>query len=440
MPTDSIQNHHGDVSSKTFSTETVLPLRESKNEAIAALLVKWRWYGTFIMALNTVESREIPIAACGWNPKNGQGTMYFNPDNFPKFDLKTRIFALAHEITHWTNLHCHAPLHSMLVNIAMDMSVNSMLALMGIEPTHPEEFITVRGVYDKYKEIEPDLECPPENKSWEFYFNWLLDRKEPLKEKLKEIMNQLTKGQQDGVNEGVHPDLQDMADDHSSSLGELSAADKELVAQYIKNQVEQTSKVAKPPGELAGMLEGLIEACKPKVNWRRYLKNFVGFSGTVDVSTTRSRMNKYGGVPKVVLRPKANIAIFQDTSGSVTERELGKFWGAVEEIEKTLNLETWIGQVDVDVHAFDRFKKSRDFKYSVKGRGGTDMRNIFEYLNKRPEITIKTIVVCTDGDTPFPRPEQLRGRRVLWVMTNKRNAENIPPGIGQAIWLDVNQE
>lgn len=445
MTSASTQNHYGKIENKTFSTEKSLSCKDSKNEALAALLVKWPWYGQFSMALSVVETEQVPVAACGWNPGTGQGTLYFHPENFPKFDLKTRLWAIAHEITHWTNLHCKEAKGGMLVNVAMDMAVNSLLSKMGLDPTHPDEFITVENVYKKYLEIEPGLSRPENCMSWEYYYNWLLDRKDNLKEKINNGYFKPSNGDEEGdenhqpEQSELHPDLEDLVDKHEK-FGNLTETEKELIAQYVKNHVENTSKNAAPPGELKGMIEDLIKACKPKVNWRRYLKNFIGYSGSVDISTTRTRQNKYGGFPKVVLRPRSEIAIFQDTSGSVTNQELSMFWGAVEDIHKTFGVDIHVGQVDTEVSSFEKFKKTSHTGYTIKGRGGTDMREIFRYLNNRPEITANTIVVLTDGDTPYPKPEDLKGRRVLWVITHERNAKSIPQGIGQAIWMDTTQK
>jgi predicted metal-dependent peptidase len=439
------QNHHGDIKGKTVSEKT-MACSDAREEAITAMLINWPWYGHFSMGMSTIETEEVPIAACGWDPKTGQGTLYFNPTNFGKFDLKTRIFAIVHEITHWINLHCHSTYRGKLVNIAMDMAVNSMLASFrpSLTPTNPEEFITVNGVWHQYAMLEPNLKCPPEKQSWEWYYNWLLDRKKNIQSKLEQLLDQLGLSQGDGgdgdnLAEGVAPGLGDKVTDHSN-WDNMTEAEKDLVKQYVNSAAERSSQCARPPGELAGTLEGLIESCKPKVNWEKYLKNFIGTCGNVDVEVTRSRHNKYGEPGKVTLLPTGECIVAQDTSGSVPNEELAQFWGAVEDISKRLSVQTYVMQVDAKVHSFEKFKhRPNKTGYEVKGRGGTDMVEIFRYLNDHPEIKSKTLVVLTDGWTPYPEPKDLRGRKVLWVITAKDMVAKVPPGIGTAIWLDVKQ-
>lgn len=442
-------NHHGALKNKTMDKVSTMSCQEARNEAVTGMLVRWPWYGHFSMGLGVVETMQVPIAACGWDPKTGQGNLFFHPDNFPKFDLKTRIWAIVHEITHWINLHCHSSYRGPLVNIAMDMAVNSMLATLEpapLLPTHPEEFITIDGVWHKYAALEPGLKRPPDAQAWEWYYNWLLDRKKNIQNKLQQLLKQLGLQQGDGgdgdlLAEGVAPGLGDQLTDHSQ-WDQFTEAEKELVKQYVNARAEQTSSTVRPPGQIAGALEGLVQACKPKVDWRRFLKNFVGMSGSLDVGTTRSRYNKYGGTPKVTLMPRSCILVAQDTSGSVPDEELSQFWGAIEDIKKTLGIDLWVMQVDYDVHSCEKFKEKPKGKggYTVKGRGGTRMPAIYDYLNEHPEIKVDGVIVMTDGWTDFPTPKQMRGRRSLWVITAKEMVSKVPDHCGSRVWLDVKQK
>lgn len=441
-------NHHGNLESKTMATIAPMSCQDARNEAVAAMLVRWPWYGHFSMGLGVIETNAVPIAACGWDPKTGQGNLYFHPQNFPKFDLKTRVWAIVHEITHWINLHCHTNYRGKLVNIAMDMAVNSLLATqqpVPVLPTHPEEFITIDGVWHSYAALEPGLKRPPDAASWEWYFNWLLDRKKNIQNKLEELLKKLglelgDGGDGDNLSEGVAPGLGDKVTDHSA-WDDMTEAEKEIVKQFVNNRAEQASQNARPPGNIAGSLEGLVAACKPKIDWKRYIKNIMGSAGDVDVDFTRSRMNKYGEPGRVTLMPKGEVVVAQDTSGSITDKELGLFWGAVEEIVQRLHVQTYVMQVDAKVQSFEKFKNRPQTSYEVKGRGGTHMPEIFDYLNEHPEVSAKVVVVCTDGYTDYPTSSQVKGRKVLWVITNQNMVDNFPhdTGIGKAIWLNPDQ-
>lgn len=463
-PVGTPQNHYGDLKGKTMDKVASMSCQVARDEAVSAMLIRWPWYGHFSMNLGIVETKQIPIAACGWEPNTGRGNLFFHPDNFPRFDLKTRVFAIVHELTHWINLHCQTHYRGQLVNIAMDMAVNSLLASLTpvpLTPTHPEEFITVPGVWHSYAQLEPGLKQPPECQSWEWYYNWLLDRKKNIQNKLEQLCQKLglpmpgsgqvgadgqpTQGQQDADNlaEGVAPGLGDKLTNHDM-WNDLTEAEKDLVKQYVAAAAEQASSNARPPGQIAGHLNGLIEACKPKADWRRYIKNVMGMSGDVEVEFTRAKLNKYNEIGRITLLPTGEVVVAQDTSGSVPDDELALFWGAVEDISKRLNVTTYVMQVDYDVHSFEKFKQRPKGKggYDVKGREGTRMPAIFDYLNEHPEIKARTVVVCTDGWTDFPTVKQVRGRTVLWVITHKEMYQKFPhnTGIGTAVWLDPQQK
>lgn len=435
---------HETLKNKTFSDVPLLSFLDSRAESVQALQVKWPWYGLFSMSLGVVETRAIPIAACSWSPKTGQGQLHFNPDNFPKFDLKTRAFAIAHEITHWTHRHVFSHHRGPLVNIAMDMEINSRLAVMGLIPTHPEEFITVSGVWHKYVQLEPNLKEPPEEMAWEWYWNWLLDRKKNIESKLDELLAKLglSKGDQgegDLLGEGVAPGLDQQITDHSQ-WEEMTESEKDLVKQFIGNQIEKTSQTVKPPGSIAGGLEEFLKALKPKIDWRKFIKNWAGQCGSIDIATTRSRQNKYGSFPRVVMMPRASIAIIQDTSGSVPSEELAQFWGEIESMKNKLGLEIYVLQVDAAVQSCEKFIARPNIGYKAKGRGGTDMRVGYKYIQEHLRNKVSGIICMTDGYTPFPSPKDLGGKHNLWVVTQKDMVDQVPKGIGPTIYLDIDQK
>jgi predicted metal-dependent peptidase len=81
-----------------------------------------------------------------------------------------------------------------------------------------------------------------------------------------------------------------------------------------------------------------------------------------------------------------------------------------------------------------RFKKAKDAKYKTEGGGGTDMRLIFDYLNKYYPDYFDGVIVLTDMYTPFPTKQQVNGRKVLWANCSGEDfTKRIPNGIGKVI-------
>lgn len=447
-PTNTPSRHKGEkLANKHLIENPTQTCSEAYIEAVMGMLAEYHWFGQFSAGMCRQETREVPIAACSWDPNTGIGTLHFNPENFQKFDLHTRIFAICHEIVHWTNLHVRSSYMGPLCNIAADMAVNSLLAKTGIKPTHPNDFITIENVWHAYAQFESGLKCPPEERAMEWYLNWLLDRRSNIQKKIKQLCQQLGlpmpgQGNQDAddLQDGIAPDLRDKLTDHEA-WKEMSEEEKDLVTQYVAAQAERSSMVASPPGTMAGSLEMLIKATKPKTNWRNRLRNWTGQCGALDLKTTRSRPNKYGQPPRIVLMPTMNLEVWHDTSGSIPQNQSALFWAELESIVKTMGIELYVGQIDTVVHGFEKFKVRPQHDYSRKGCGGTDMAQIFRWRNdfKNPvNHRIKTdgLIVFTDGYTPWPTPAEIRGRRVLWVITDESMAKNLPAGIGTALYLD----
>jgi predicted metal-dependent peptidase len=194
---------------------------------------------------------------------------------------------------------------------------------------------------------------------------------------------------------------------------------------------------AGPPGNIAGQCAALLKALKPQENWENQVKKFFGMTGGLILSTSMWRKNKYGGTPKVMLRPTKRIVIFIDSSGSVYDHWISRFLGVVEEISKFA--EVYLMWIDCKVQSFDKFEKApRSAEgYQVKGRGGTSMRAGFRYLTEI-KFQYDAAIVCSDLEfyDGYPTREELGNHKVLWVGIKGTPASHpVPPEAGAAIYI-----
>lgn len=204
----------------------------------------------------------------------------------------------------------------------------------------------------------------------------------------------------------------------SAGVGEVEAEVARLgTAQAIKNQA------ALRPGSVpGGMLDMADQIMKPtpipwqqilSANVRRYVAFKRGRSNYSykrvnrrlhNVQLTRPDGSRLGKVmfPGTV-SPKVRIAYIRDTSGSMSNDQLGQVNAEVEGIASKCGIrgdELLVMDADTKVHTVKGYK-GRASTVQVTGRGGTAMDAAIEWVweqKHRPAV----IVVATDGETAWP--------------------------------------
>jgi predicted metal-dependent peptidase len=154
--------------------------------------------------------------------------------------------------------------------------------------------------------------------------------------------------------------------------------------------------------------EGVAE---PLQDWRTLLgaalRARIGAAGGAGDHTYRRpgrRTPSLGG--KVVLpslrRPPPQVAVVVDTSGSVSDQDLGSALSEVAGISRAVGVQgnrIAVYSCDAAVHTVQRVCKAEEI--TLTGGGGTDLRKGIDRAAAaapRPDV----IVVLTDGDTPWP--------------------------------------
>lgn len=197
------------------------------------------------------------------------------------------------------------------------------------------------------------------------------------------------------------------------------AEDFEVVA-AVQNVAEA---ILKDKGADAGRLSRwAVEVTAPSViPWQTviggYLRRavrrtprgtFKTFSRASRRQSVRVRMPDGSKGRKIILpgtfRPDPTIVVIRDTSGSVSDQELGEVGREVREIAQRCGVhEDRVFVMDVDAAVYRaRALSEKDVLRSASGGGGTDMRlglaAIPEMFEKEPEL----VIVATDGGTNWP--------------------------------------
>lgn len=371
------------------------------------------YYSRVIARMARKQDSSIPYMAVGVN-KVGW-TLYYNPEGIAKMTFDQLCYVMKHEILHVILKH-HARAQagisdkvviSTLDNVAMDLSVNSMLGDdMGLGGVHPG-----KGQFANL----------PGGKSYEWYY----------KELYKDGKG---KGQGKGdpfgpigqPGDAQGPDGPLTWEQHKRKM----EADKVTEAQ-VNSVLGQAWKETKAKGDMPAELEKVLEeVLKPRYNWKAELRKWAGEYYVTGQQLSRKKMNRrlpiFGIIPGYVNKYCAKICVALDTSGSMGEKAMRMLMGEV----KSMGIPLIFVQCDAEIHDPKEVSPYRKWEFKVKGGGGTAFEPVFEYAKKQ---NCNGVIYLTDmyGSFPDPAPNM----RTLWVSISK---DQVAP-FGKTIYLPVDE-
>lgn len=186
------------------------------------------------------------------------------------------------------------------------------------------------------------------------------------------------------------------------------------------------ARAGNSPGSGCSEIEA---AAEEQVSWRDVLARFM--REPIDRSWSLGRPNRkhlwrglYLPGPMDVDGGRFVVAI--DTSGSMSDGELGLVLTEIDAIRRNCACELTVLQFDAGLHAtaeFSSWSEEDECVGSTKvmrvhGRGGTDLRLPFAWVAEERERgrPVSALIICTDGDGPLPDhpPEEYP---VLFLLT-----------------------
>lgn len=389
------------------------------------LLLKEPFYAHILGGTVRVISAEIDTAAVGI--RNKLIVLLINETFFLKTLTTTssRVAVLKHETLHLVFRHLFRepkPDHQ-LMNIAADIVVNQYIGSWDL----PESAVTLKTF--------PDLNLPA-GESMEYYYKRL---EELLKQAGQDPSNSGNtgkggsdasanqKGGKNPDNKGKSPTSAEILrkllggkwhsdhslwaskDDPESGHLEHSLSGK-LVETAARTPIKSYGNL---PADVQRQIDLAREALKPKINWKRQIRQFAGTSGRSRVYHTMKRVSKrYGTRPGIRIIRNRKLAVVVDTSGSISEDVLNLFFSEISHIHKS-GAEVVIIECDAAVHQVLPYRRNR--KFDVKGGGGTNYDPAFQYLRDNRNKQFDGCIYLTDGYAP--KPEVKPPCRLLYVLT-----------------------
>lgn len=239
---------------------------------------------------------------------------------------------------------------------------------------------------------------------------------------------------------------EEKAKELSNGLEGQSAADQRTVRRSTAEAI--AAAAAKAGGKGIGNIPaGLrvwatLQLQKPVVPWPRILASLVrsaiaSRSGADDYTRARvsRRSTAHMGLLPILpaLRsPKPEVAVVLDFSRSMLGKPVQRAVSEAVGIVEALGLPVRMYAVDTVVHADKIVQSRKDVEMLNRGGGGTDMVVGIQAADRpkrgsRPDV----IVLVTDGETPWPTPQQMpRAKLVVAVIGNR---QSVPPHIQRVV-------
>ena len=345
------------------------------DKAKTQLVIHHPFFAAVLMSLPLKAEPSIPTAAT-----NGVEILY-NPDFIESLTIPQAMFVLAHEVMHVTMLHPwrRESREPEKWNIAIDHATNLILEEAGFES-----------------------------------FDWVYHDKQYKEMPSEQIYNLLPDNPQQGQGQGK------LVDDHMDAPGdEAEKAQSEARAQTI---ITQAAKVAQMAGNLPNSLKKLIdEVLMPRVNWREELRRYMTQVLKTDQSWQRGQRRFLARglyLPTLYAEGMGELVVGVDTSGSVWD-QLPEFLAEVSAIASECKPEKiHVVYCDSKINRHDEFEAGDMIVPEMCGGGGTDMREIFDYIQVKG-INPQVVVVCTDLETPFPDEPDYP---VIWAAVGREAA------------------
>lgn len=372
------------------------------NKLTKKLMINDAFWGMFLSGIPKSEDNTIPTICVSLNKATFDYSIKFNSEWWNQWSDEIKYSLLLHEGSHLAYLHMlmsDIMPNGRMANIAMDAEINQR-----IKTALPKDGIFIDELRQKY----PQLDWKPLAGAKHYY-----DELNKLPEEEKDKL---------GISDNAkHIWVIIDANGESVDSNTLTEGEKNAVRIQIESTIEQIAEEVQKsqghiPADISQMIKGFVKP-KPKFNYKKYIKNYIGNSTKYIIGTSRLRENaRFPDSPKTVLKPLNRILVLVDESGSVSENELLDFMNEIHHLSK---------KNDICIRPFDT-EVMKEVKYAGKGTfkrtncGGTSFTAAVDFYNQNKEYT--SCLIFTDGHAEVP-PKCFK--RLLWVISSNGSIESI---------------
>ncbi len=226
----------------------------------------------------------------------------------------------------------------------------------------------------------------------------------------------------------------DGEDDLVPSGGEaIKKEELERIKREVASSVDEYSKKGGfVPGNLRRFASNQLK--EDPIDWRKQLAKYVRHHITVSSGMLNQTYNKISRrqhlVPNIILpsyiayTPKIGVLI--DTSGSMSEKELGSGLFQIKNLLRTFNSDVWLCVVDATIHSLGKVKRIKDIEAKLVGGGGTVFT---EAIPRMDELKCSCIIGISDCEASYPEKCETP---FVWVTHNK----HANPPFGKVVLIE----
>lgn len=367
------------------------------DEIFAAVMIRIRTiqplYGSIYSMLPKVELDSSICDTMGVSSKQ----IVYNREFIQSRSIEELVFINLHEVTHYALLH---PFRLQgrdrdIFNIACDLYVNALLIkVLGLEigKTKTIGNVSIKVPADALYSNDIDVD----NDSVEDIYDRLIKYS---KEKVGDAgtNGNLPKGLKGlkGLNGKYTKDLD------YANIGDV-ATDIDKAKSIITEAITKEKLAGRGDGGLVRVIEKVM--CE-KVHWEKLVSKFLIDETQKETSyrTTDYRMNYQEAIfpgHKSWDKSKLDkVKICIDTSGSISDMELGVFADAIMQLLKRYKVGAELIYWDTECQSSGMVTDKSTFeKVEIKGCGGTSPVCLFEYFNsKKCRVKPSLVLILTDG-------------------------------------------
>ncbi|HEU0186297.1 MAG TPA: VWA-like domain-containing protein [Gallionellaceae bacterium] len=366
-------------------------------------------------------------------------SLYYNPDYIDALSLEQTQFVLAHEALHCALSHFARRQHrvKMRWDIACDHAINPLLVKDGLPPPPG---VLVLDCYEGMtaEEIYPYID---ENNSDEPMDKHVYDEQDtdPKSSGTQQGDEKRDGGQGDSPGDeqkNSGGDGQPQPGNGSQGAPQpqpLTASEQESLAEQWRQRLAGAAQQAQQAGKMSAAMARIIgEFLQPKLPWRVLLARYMSQVARDDYSYMRPSRREGEMIMPSLRSSQTSIVVALDTSGSISDQELGEFMAEINAIKAQLRAGITLVACDTALASdgpwtfepWDEFKLPKDFQ----GGGGTDFRPVFEWI-RRQGMSPDLLLYFTDAKGDFPAAEP--PFPVIWLIKGK-----MPVPWGQRIQLN----
>lgn len=363
---------------------------ELLGKAVTELLRKEPFFAHVLQQLRRRIDQETPTAAVAL--VRGDIELRVNPEFFASLNARERVAVLKHEVLHVVLKHLARNDYPDATrwNIACDLVINE----------HVEPWPLPDGAL-RFAAF-PDLVVPEDPTADQVYR--ALDDHPALSKAMSE----------QGAPLGGHSDHSGWASDggdDQETAADVSAASVRIT-EVIRRAAQRSSGYGNLPASIRNLVEMALNPPTAAVDWKRILRIFAASAGRTRIVRTRQRESeRYGTFPGIRVRRTRRIVVAIDTSGSVEDALLQRFFAEVIAIHRS---GTQVVVVGCDAVVHDSYTFDGKIRTFTGGGGGTAFDPVFEWINGQ-QARFDACVYLTDGcaSPPIVRPNC----RLLWALS-----------------------